>query len=72
MRQDTINKPVGYNPDPAYIRSLIADTGLSVHQVGMTIGVSERSLRDYCRGVYRVPYPVQYILETLSVAKKVN
>jgi hypothetical protein len=58
-----------YNPDPAYLRSLIERTGLSQRQCAFCIGIGERSMRQYLATSGRqdaCPYPVQFALECLA------
>lgn len=61
-----------HNPDPAYLRGLIAATGLSQRAVADRIGIGHRLLKYYLttpgqKSEYRVaPYPVQYALERLA------
>lgn len=60
-----------HNPDPAYLRGVLASTGLSQREVARRIGISDRVLRYYLlptdAPTYRpAPYPVQYALERLA------
>jgi hypothetical protein len=57
-----------YNPDAAYLRDMIAKTGLSQRAAAERIGVSARSMRDYLNPTHdsRAPYPVQFALEMLA------
>lgn len=60
-----------HNPDPAYLRGLIARAGLSQREAARRIGVSERVMRQYladreASSALTAPYPVQFALERLS------
>lgn len=58
-----------YNPDPAYLRSLIERAGLTQRGAAKLIGINERAMRYYVSlndGRYRASYPVQYALEALA------
>ena len=59
-----------HDPDPAYLRSLIADAGLSIRATARRLGISERMMRYYVAdeaGDHRsAPYAVQYALEALA------
>jgi hypothetical protein len=59
-----------HDPRPAYLRALVADTGLSQRATARRIGISARLLRYYLaprEADHRVaPYPVQFCLESLS------
>lgn len=60
-----------HNPDPEYLREVIARTGLSQRECARIIGVNERQMRMYLASTGRretAPYPVQYTLEMLSAA----
>lgn len=60
-----------YNPDPAYLRELIARSGLSQRQAAFRIGIGERSMRQYLATSGRqdaAPYCVQFALEALASA----
>jgi len=61
-----------HNPDPAYLRGLIARAGLSQREAARRIGVSERVMRQYladreASSALAAPYPVQYALEHLAL-----
>lgn len=64
----------GYNPDPEYLRGLMAAAGLSVRGAAAALGVSEATMGRYVRrrrwaaGASLAPYPVQYALEALAIA----
>ncbi|KPK74212.1 MAG: hypothetical protein AMJ84_00020 [Acidithiobacillales bacterium SM23_46] len=56
--------PAEYNPDPEYLRQLIASTGKTQRQVAEEIlGCSERAIRMWIAGDRRFPYAVQFTLE---------
>lgn len=62
---------VNHNPDPAYLRELIARTGLSQREVARRIGVSDRLVRMYLADrsattAQEAPYPIQFALEALA------
>lgn len=66
MRQPDASR---YRPDPAYLRELIAASGLSQRQAAFRIGIGERTMRQYLATTGRhdkAPYPVQYALECLA------
>jgi len=59
-----------YNPDPAYLRSLIENAGMSQREAARRIGIGERIMRSYLadrdvKTATDAPYPVQYALENL-------
>lgn len=60
-----------HNPDPAYLRQLLSDAGLSQRKAAHTIGIAERMMRYYLVDpeleTYRpAPYLVQFALECLA------
>ena len=60
-----------HNPDPRYLRSLVAQTELTQREIARRIGISERTLRTFLadRGAATAgsaPYAVQYCLEVLA------
>jgi transcriptional regulator with XRE-family HTH domain len=61
MRPDKVN----YNPDPSYLRELIALIGLSQSQIAEQLGVGSRMFRHYLTNnpKHPCPYPVQFCLE---------
>lgn len=69
-----------HDPAPDYLRSLIARSGLSQRGAARAIGVSERAIRQYLAGRRRLadgrvlpvlaPYPVQFALEALALARR--
>ena len=54
-----------YNPDPAYIRALVAESGLSQSKAAKAIGHNERTMRYWLSGQHTYAYSVQYALEKL-------
>ena len=64
-----MNKPDSrkyFNSDPAYLRSLIAQAGISQREAARRLGISDRSIRYYVSGQLTVPYVVQLGLEELA------
>ena len=60
-----------HNPDPAYLRELLEQSGLNQRQAAEAIGITSRALRYYLADTssdtYRAaPYPVQFALECLE------
>jgi hypothetical protein len=58
-----------HNPDPLYLRELIAASGLTQVAAAQTIGIDPRVLRLYLSSdpkTSTAPYPVQYALERLA------
>lgn len=60
-----------YNPDPDYLRALIAKAGLTQNQVATLIGVSARTMRRYITfansdNYQKAPYAVQFAIECLA------
>lgn len=56
-----------HNPDPAYLRELLARAGLSQRAAARVIGIPERTMRYYLASDDReCPYPVQFCLESLA------
>lgn len=55
-----------HNPDPDYLRDLLARAGLSQRKAAAQIGISDRLLRYYLAGDQEAPYPVQYCLERMA------
>lgn len=58
------------NPDPDYLRSLIARAGLSIKAAAKTIGVKNVTMASYllpttAPGYRRAPYSVQFALEAI-------
>lgn len=65
------NAQTSYNPDPDYLRSLIAKIGLTQKQVAELVGVSPRMMRSYLtftdNATYqKVPYAIQFAIECLA------
>lgn len=61
--------PNDYKPDPAYLRRLIEQSGLSQRQAAKRIGIGERTMRQYLATTGRcdqAPYPIQFALEVLA------
>lgn len=60
-----------YNPDPEYLRGLLAKANLTQNGAAKTIGVSARMLRSYVclnpNDYRKCPYPVQFALECLAL-----
>jgi predicted transcriptional regulator len=63
-----------HNPDPAYLRSLIEQAGLSQRKVAIYLGISDRSMRKYFSLEHGgdCPYTVQYCLEVLAMNPKIK
>ena len=60
-----------HNPDPAYLRGLLDQAGLSQREAAARLGLSERMMRYYLgpagSATHRpAPYAVQYALEQLA------
>lgn len=60
-----------HNPDPAYLRTLIANAGISQSEAARRIGISPRVMRQYLaertsKTALDAPYPVQFAIESLS------
>lgn len=55
-----------HNPDPQYIRSLLAAAGLSQEAAARQVGISGRAMRNYVSGERDAPYSVQFALESLA------
>lgn len=51
--------------DPAYIRGLVEQSGMSQKQAAASIGVGHRTLVDWLGGKIKWSYPAQYALECL-------
>jgi len=60
-----------YNPDPQYLRDLLAQAKLSQRGAARLLGVSERQMRYYLQPgtQHEAPYPVQFCLECLAEKK---
>jgi len=66
-----------HNPSPRYLRSLIAESGLSMRKTSDLIGMSWTGFRNYLRDeadpLFRsAPYTVQFALECLAVNSPVG
>ncbi len=58
-----------HNPDPVYLRELVARAGMSQRACARQIGISERAMRKYLAlpaPETPAPYPVQFALEALA------
>ena len=58
-----------HNPDPLYLRELIARTGMSQRQCAAQIGISDRNMRAHLSIAGKLapaPYLVQFALESLA------
>ncbi|MDO4897075.1 MAG: helix-turn-helix transcriptional regulator [Moraxella sp.] len=65
------NAQTSYNPDPDYLRELIAKTGLTQKAVAELVGVSPRMMRSYLTFTdnttyQKAPYAVQFAIECLA------
>lgn len=61
-----------HNPSPLYLRSLLAEAGITQEAAAKAIGITGRAMRNYLADVtsksYRpAPYATQYALEMLAV-----
>lgn len=64
-----------HNPDPEYLKSLIAKAGISQREAAKRIGVYERLFRMYlanrsANSAQECPYAIQFCLEALSEQEK--
>ncbi|WP_427551939.1 helix-turn-helix domain-containing protein (plasmid) [Methylomonas sp. MS20] len=60
-----------HNPDPVYLRELIARAGLTQRKTAELIGISDRMIRKYLANresasALEAPYTVQFCLECLA------
>lgn len=55
-----------YNTNPAYLRGLIEQAGISQREAARRLGISDRSLRYWLAGQENIPYAGQYCLECLA------
>lgn len=65
MRPDARN----HNPDPAYLREIIARTGLSQSECARRLGISPRQMRAHLTFEGKrtpAPYTIQFALECLA------
>ena len=60
--------PTTHNPEPDYLRGLVAQTGLTQSKAAASIGIPSRTFRDYLNEGHKskAPYPVQFALEALA------
>ncbi len=63
-----------HNPDPVYLRQLIAASGLNQREVSEALGLSARAIRMYLADrsastAQPAPYPVQFALEALAQSR---
>ena len=67
MQTSDMTKPdiKKYNSDPAYLRLLVTESGLSQKQAAKAIGHNERTMRYWLSGKHTFAYSVQYSLEKL-------
>ena len=64
-----------YNPDPAYLRELIAEAGETQRGISRLIGVPERTMRDFLnpKKINSVaPYTVQFAFECLAAENQIK
>lgn len=59
-----------HNPDPEYIRSAIAATGLSLYKLSDQIGVTRAGIYKWIKGESPCPYPAQFCIESLRQHQK--
>ena len=59
-----------YNPNPDYLRELIANSGLTQKQAAKAIGHNERTMRYWLTGKHTFPYTVQFTMEVLTRYKQ--
>lgn len=55
-----------HNPDPAYLRELVKNSGLTREEFCARLGISDRTLRYYLSGGHEIPYTVQYAAECMN------
>ncbi len=72
MQKQTAPNADRHNPNPAYLKGLIEDSGLSVAEVARRIGLSRRLLHQYtapraAASAREAPYAVQFALECLAL-----
>jgi transcriptional regulator with XRE-family HTH domain len=63
-----------HNPDPSYLRELVAQVGLSQREIARRLGVNESQFRRYLlpmdRATYReAPYLLQFAVECWAAGK---
>ena len=59
-----------HNPDPTYLRELLARAGLSQRGAARLVMINERTMRYYCSGQLDLPYTTQLALEFIAHIKK--
>ena len=57
-----------HRPDPAYVRELIASTGMTYAQLAERMGCAVRSIERWASPAGRIPYPEQHLLERIALA----
>lgn len=57
-----------HRPDPAYVRELIASTGMTYAQLAERMGCAVRSIERWASPTGRIPYPEQHLLERIALA----
>lgn len=60
-----------HNPDPQYLRKLLARAGLTQNQAADRLGIGHRTMRSYLstatdKSHQAAPYCVQFALEALA------
>jgi len=57
-----------YNPDPDYLRGLVAASGRSINECARLCGISKSNFKQWLdsRHSSEAPYAVQFCLEILS------
>lgn len=60
-----------HNPDPAYLRGLLDQAGISQREAARLLGITDRSMRYYLSDEESdswraAPYPIQFALECLA------
>lgn len=55
---------------PKYLRSLLARAQLTQKVAADYLGVDARTVRNYLSGDTEIPYPSQFLLETLAIANE--
>jgi predicted DNA-binding protein (UPF0251 family) len=60
-----------HNPDPNYLRELIAQSGLSISEAARRIGVGKSNFKQMLDSSHsmQAPYAVQFCLEVLAQNK---
>ena len=57
-----------YDPRPEYLAELVASTGLSQPALGLLIGVTDKTLRNWLSGRNPFPYTAQFAIECLVLS----